>query len=69
MMMHADAQSEGGSITDKLESLLNSADQTSNSLFNEVLKRKEEADATRNALNVLDRFRYTFYNSITYTEV
>ena len=29
-------------------------------MFNDILKRKDEADAKRNALNVLQRFKFLF---------
>ena len=41
------------SIPDKLDGLLSKSDVIASSLFKEVLERKEKADPTRNALNVL----------------
>lgn len=34
---------------------------TADRLFKEVLSRKDRADATRNALSVLTRFRFIFF--------
>uniref|UniRef100_A0A8C9WJW0 Exocyst complex component 2 n=1 Tax=Scleropages formosus TaxID=113540 RepID=A0A8C9WJW0_SCLFO len=50
----------GGSMTQKLENILNRASDTADTLFQEVLGRKDKADSTRNALNVLQRFKFLF---------
>ncbi|XP_038652674.1 exocyst complex component 2 isoform X2 [Scyliorhinus canicula] len=49
-----------GSMTQRLENVLNSASTTADTLFQEVLGRKDKADSTRNALNVLQRFKFLF---------
>ncbi|MGH0156736.1 UNVERIFIED_CONTAM: hypothetical protein FKN15_032207 [Acipenser sinensis] len=49
-----------GSMTQKLENVLNRASVTADTLFQEVLGRKDKADSTRNALNVLQRFKFLF---------
>ncbi|XP_004419241.1 PREDICTED: exocyst complex component 2 [Ceratotherium simum simum] len=49
-----------GSMTQKLENVLNRASNTADMLFQEVLGRKDKADSTRNALNVLQRFKFLF---------
>ncbi|XP_003805616.4 exocyst complex component 2 [Pan paniscus] len=49
-----------GSMTQKLENILNRASNTADTLFQEVLGRKDKADSTRNALNVLQRFKFLF---------
>lgn len=49
-----------GSMTQKLENVLNRASTTADALFQEVLGRKDKADSTRNALNVLQRFKFLF---------
>ncbi|MFH4981588.1 hypothetical protein AB6A40_008297 [Gnathostoma spinigerum] len=46
-------------ISDKLEESY----ETANNVFHEVLSRKDRADATRNALSVLTRFRFIFFLS------
>ncbi|XP_039766898.1 exocyst complex component 2-like [Ornithorhynchus anatinus] len=49
-----------GSMTQKLENVLNRASNTADTLFQEVLGRKDKADSIRNALNVLQRFKFLF---------
>uniref|UniRef100_A0A3Q3DA19 Exocyst complex component 2 n=1 Tax=Hippocampus comes TaxID=109280 RepID=A0A3Q3DA19_HIPCM len=49
-----------GSMTQRLEVILNRASDTADTLFQEVLGRKDKADSTRNALNVLQRFKFLF---------
>uniref|UniRef100_F6YQX0 Exocyst complex component 2 n=1 Tax=Xenopus tropicalis TaxID=8364 RepID=F6YQX0_XENTR len=49
-----------GSMTQVLEKVLKSASTTADTLFQEVLGRKDKADSTRNALNVLQRFKFLF---------
>ncbi|XP_077573472.1 exocyst complex component 2 isoform X2 [Stigmatopora nigra] len=49
-----------GSMTQRLEIILNRASETADTLFQEVLGRKDKADSTRNALNVLQRFKFLF---------
>ncbi|XP_036376970.1 exocyst complex component 2 [Megalops cyprinoides] len=49
-----------GSMTQRLENVLNRASDTADTLFQEVLGRKDKADSTRNALNVLQRFKFLF---------
>lgn len=63
--IHQRLESDGtekveGSMTQKLENILNSASDTADTLFQEVLGRKDRADSTRNALNVLQRFKFLF---------
>ncbi|XP_075901474.1 exocyst complex component 2 [Nelusetta ayraudi] len=48
------------SMTQRLENILNRASDTADTLFQEVLGRKDKADSTRNALNVLQRFKFLF---------
>lgn len=43
-----------------LSLLLLGASDTADTLFQEVLGRKDKADSTRNALNVLQRFKFLF---------
>eukprot|EP00058_Branchiostoma_floridae_P027001 XP_002612492.1 hypothetical protein BRAFLDRAFT_214268 [Branchiostoma floridae] len=59
-LLKDESTSEGGSITEKLETLLNNANDKANAMYQDVLGRKDKADATRNALNVLQRFRFLF---------
>uniref|UniRef100_A0A1A7Z6U8 Exocyst complex component 2 n=1 Tax=Iconisemion striatum TaxID=60296 RepID=A0A1A7Z6U8_9TELE len=63
--IHQKLESDGtekvaGSMTQQLENILNQASDTADTLFQEVLGRKDKADSTRNALNVLQRFKFLF---------
>ncbi|KAF3690441.1 Exocyst complex component 2 Exocyst complex component Sec5 [Channa argus] len=63
--IHQRLESDGterveGSMTQRLENILNRASDTADALFQEVLGRKDKADSTRNALNVLQRFKFLF---------
>uniref|UniRef100_A0A7N6BPI8 Exocyst complex component 2 n=1 Tax=Anabas testudineus TaxID=64144 RepID=A0A7N6BPI8_ANATE len=63
--IHQKLESDGterveGSMTQRLENILNRASETADTLFQEVLGRKDKADSTRNALNVLQRFKFLF---------
>ncbi|XP_030626860.1 exocyst complex component 2 [Chanos chanos] len=63
--IHQKLESDGtekveGSMTQRLENVLNRASDTADALFQEVLGRKDKADSTRNALNVLQRFKFLF---------
>uniref|UniRef100_A0A3B4XN07 Exocyst complex component 2 n=1 Tax=Seriola lalandi dorsalis TaxID=1841481 RepID=A0A3B4XN07_SERLL len=63
--IHQRQESDGterveGSMTQRLENILNRASDTADTLFQEVLGRKDKADSTRNALNVLQRFKFLF---------
>ncbi len=40
---------------------MSESQRTADALFHEVLSRKDRADATRNALSVLTRFRFIFF--------
>lgn len=40
---------------------MDTANQTADNLFSDVLGRKDRADSTRNALSVLTRFRFIFF--------
>ncbi|ELU12463.1 hypothetical protein CAPTEDRAFT_207105, partial [Capitella teleta] len=48
------------SVTHTLEETLNDANKAATTLFHDVLGRKDSADATRNALGVLHRFKFLF---------
>ncbi|XP_032833331.2 exocyst complex component 2 [Petromyzon marinus] len=49
-----------GCMTEELEYILQKASGCADTLFQEVLSRKDNADATRNALSVLQRFKFLF---------
>ncbi|EDO32546.1 predicted protein [Nematostella vectensis] len=59
-MLKDESVCEGGSIAETLESILQGASKNADALFQDVLNRKDDADRTRNALNVLQRFRFLF---------
>ncbi|KAK6308797.1 hypothetical protein J4Q44_G00202600 [Coregonus suidteri] len=64
-VIHQRLESDGterveGSMTQRLQNVLNRASDTADTLFQEVLGRKDKADSTRNALNVLQRFKFLF---------
>ncbi|XP_065641912.1 exocyst complex component 2 isoform X2 [Hydra vulgaris] len=52
--------SPGDNICAELQGVVGSCDVASNSLFKDILARKDEADAKRNVLNILHRFRFLF---------
>ncbi|ESN97150.1 hypothetical protein HELRODRAFT_193281 [Helobdella robusta] len=60
-MMIEDEKTSKLSCTDKLEDIVKETKKTAEGIFEEVLGRKEKADATRNALAVLLRFKLLFY--------
>lgn len=49
----------------KLENLLIESNENAKTIFETVLHRKDRADSTRNALNVLNRFKFLFHLPIT----
>ncbi|XP_031570659.1 exocyst complex component 2-like isoform X3 [Actinia tenebrosa] len=59
-MLKDESECDGGSIAETLESILQGASKNADALFQDVLNRKDDADRTRNALNVLQRFRFLF---------
>nr|XP_006811907.1 PREDICTED: exocyst complex component 2-like [Saccoglossus kowalevskii] len=48
------------SICESLENTLEKCNHKAGKLFEDVLNRKDKADSTRNALNVLNRFKFLF---------
>jgi len=59
-MLKHESESHGGNICEELEGVLKSCNFASNSLFKDILARKDEADAKRNVLSVLHRYRFLF---------
>lgn len=53
-------KSHGSDLPQKIEDLIKKALAESHSIFDSVLTRKDCADSTRNALNVLQRYRFLF---------
>ncbi|XP_042861226.1 exocyst complex component 2-like [Penaeus japonicus] len=57
----SDIQEHGRNITQVLEKSIIECKEEADKLFEDVLQRKDRADGTRNALNVLHRFRFLLY--------
>ncbi|VDM45172.1 unnamed protein product [Toxocara canis] len=61
--LRLEKNTRGWPLTKNIYEELVESHSTAESLFHEVLNRKDRADATRNALSVLTRFRFIFYLS------
>ncbi|XP_046839315.1 exocyst complex component 2-like isoform X2 [Xenia sp. Carnegie-2017] len=59
-MLKDQSGSKGGSLAEALGSCLQNASTHADALFQDVLRRKDDADTMRNALSVLHRFRSIF---------
>ena len=40
---------------------ITAAGKDANSLFDDIIRRKDKADATRNVLGIMNRFKFLFY--------
>ncbi|XP_065187370.1 exocyst complex component 2-like [Sycon ciliatum] len=60
LLLRNESMSEGGSLTEKLEFILKDTVKCAEDLFHDVLSRKDRADSMRNALNIMQRFRFLF---------
>lgn len=56
----ADMKSYGSDPTEKLEKAIKQSMSEANKLFDDVLARRDRADATRNALAVMQRYKFLF---------
>ncbi|XP_011867775.1 PREDICTED: exocyst complex component 2 isoform X2 [Vollenhovia emeryi] len=56
----ADIKSYGSDPTEKLETAIRQSMSEANKLFDDVLARRDRADATRNALAVMQRYKFLF---------
>jgi len=56
----ADMKSYGNDPTEKLETAIRQSMSEANKLFDDVLARRDRADATRNALTVMQRYKFLF---------
>ena len=56
----ADVRKYGNNPTDKLESAIKISMAEANKLFDDVLARRDRADATRSALALMQRYRFLF---------
>uniref|UniRef100_A0A0M3HWQ2 Exocyst complex component 2 n=1 Tax=Ascaris lumbricoides TaxID=6252 RepID=A0A0M3HWQ2_ASCLU len=61
--LQLEKNTRGWPLTKNIYEELVESHSTADSLFHEVLNRKDRADATRNALSVLTRFRFIFFLS------
>ncbi|CAD5209511.1 unnamed protein product [Bursaphelenchus xylophilus] len=59
--IESDCEAHGWPLTTAVAERIGAARETSDKLFSDVLSRKDKADATRNALSVLTRFRFIFF--------
>ncbi|XP_078047507.1 exocyst complex component secretory 5 [Augochlora pura] len=55
-----DIKTYGGDPTEKLETAIQQSMTEANKLFDDVLARRDRADATRNALAVMQRYKFLF---------
>ena len=60
MALKKDKQEHGPDLTHKIEDAIKKASHEAHDIFDEILTRKDLADSTRNALNVLQRYRFLF---------
>jgi exocyst complex component 2 len=58
--LKADRSQYGQDLTHKIEEHIRKASDDADSIFKDVLEKKDHADSTRNALNVLQRYRFLF---------
>lgn len=61
----ADVKEHGHDPTARVEKAIDKSMIEANKLFDEVLSRRDRADATRNALGVLQRFKFLFSLPVT----
>ncbi|KAB7496858.1 Exocyst complex component 2 [Armadillidium nasatum] len=60
-VFESDIQEYGRQSTEVLQKAIYKCKEEADKLFEDVLHRKDRADGTRNAINVLKRFRFLFY--------
>jgi exocyst complex component 2 len=60
-LIEKDAKDHNWPLTGEATKLVDTANQTADNLFSDVLGRKDRADSTRNALSVLTRFKFIFF--------
>lgn len=61
----ADTEKYSKNPTEKLENAIKQSMEEANKLFDDVLLRRDRADATRNALSLMQRYRFLFCMPIT----
>lgn len=55
-----DRQEFGSDLTVKIDEYIKSANEEAHAIFDNIISRKDDADSMRNALNVLQRYRFLF---------
>ena len=60
LLTQHESESTGGDICEEMQGVLKTCNSASISLFKDILTRKDDADAKRNVLNVLHRYRFLF---------
>jgi exocyst complex component 2 len=60
LALKKDKQEVGSDLTAKVDETIKKATEEANAIFDAILSRKDKADSTRNALNVLQRYRFLF---------
>ena len=60
LALKKDKQEVGPDLIAKVDESIKNATEEANAIFDSVLSRKDKADSTRNALNVLQRYRFLF---------
>ncbi|OTF74511.1 exocyst complex component 2-like protein [Euroglyphus maynei] len=55
-----DRQEFGSDLTVKIDDYIKSANDEAHAIFDNIISRKDDADSMRNALNVLQRYRFLF---------
>ena len=60
LALKKDKQEVGPDLTAKADESIKKATEEAHAIFDAILSRKDKADSTRNALNVLQRYRFLF---------
>ncbi|CAG2107534.1 unnamed protein product [Medioppia subpectinata] len=60
LALKKDKQEVGPDLNAKVDDLIRKSTEEAHAIFDAVLSRKDKADSTRNALNVLQRYRFLF---------
>ncbi|XP_054169262.1 exocyst complex component 2-like [Oppia nitens] len=60
LALKKDKQEVGPDLNAKVDELIRKSTEEAHAIFDAILSRKDKADSTRNALNVLQRYRFLF---------
>lgn len=63
--MEKDKQEMGSDLTEKLSEAVTRSKNEAENIFESILERKDQADSTRNALGILQKFRFLFNLPVT----